>query len=1250
MSKRNITSKSGKQLYLNQIFYKGVLYTSSEMQEGYAKIIDNYDIAPTGDAASPRKPLLTSSQSLGENNYIFPVKFKQNVNDYSFVRFKKTITEEEFASDEIRSPLEEVMRTVDIVNRPINSLNEGGISTINEIPYSIINNDTGDNPIEDPYEDYRNNVINHTGLTFMNLTPMILDRWINPETGTDEAEYVLLLYNRQNEPFLEHEQYYPERISIVDGDTFYYSGEKYRLFGIDSTESGYKWHTYAKHILENIFSFSNLSGIEFIEHAIDKYNRHVVEVNLYLWYINNANYYYYKVCLNYNLLRTGLYTINYIDLKNNTQSDKYIECLQFAQDAKFKQFSTIDFDPFYITENKNISISNNNPLLITDDMYIEAVRIVDSYNISPKSSTNTDFVHAVYLDNTDSVAFIGRVIQLKNGETSIFYKGVIILTAVGESKYTINLPEFGGNGDQPNLIDATSSGYNLLNDNMLSVKNKEDEHDTFNILGIAVLNTSNNEIESPVRVINKASMGQKVALKAIINETGFYSYNDITSTDKYGYNITLNKVTYTNSDKTEEILASGHLLNRTPGATTGNTYYSYTLDQNDEDDGDIRLYDVLNDISIKDLSIVDPDGKAILLDQNEYNKTLYTKNNIESETYIRLFYGTLFEIYVRVKVTESTLIIEVIDNFNFINKVIELNDDGTYSFVKRESGIPLELYSQWYVAPFDSSEYTEIQDPVLIYTKEPNSNTLNKSDAWSEVIESDIPINPTDLLYTITNNYSLSFKYTIQPKLQLVIDEDTAPISLHGILLKNTFQEMSVVLPNLSVGTPIEFITDDDLRTNIDFKNATRIEVFNRQLCLYGPYTKSNVLIFSKFENYDYFPFPYGIVGIEEPITWVSNYKDSFTIFGKHNIHMLSGGTAIGDCTLYKIYENLSTHLPDVHCINTVGNNLIFFNNGTGYVLVPNTYVDNPSNIKIYKLTESINNFFYNPEHYIRTRLSDKIDIDDYLTFNFDIKSYTQNNEIILVSNITINIISSDQTINKLPLVVWFIYNQDYKYWRMYSTDSIDFVSTMYICEPNYNNQFISKYEGKSYFSYFITAYNTSYSDKNEQSDINKEIPTMLDSGYLSVDTMNDKRFKDLIIELDNINPEYNLQIDCEFFVDGSPILLSDIDVVTVDKGPNPNKNIDTDKILTDYVNYDLYHIQGYPNPESNTQTIHREFGRPFIVGDKTYTTIGRTHLRIPVYGKGRLPSFVLKIKSEGFYEFINYSLIYKEKNINRRN
>ena len=140
MSKRNIRPNSGKQLYLNQIFYKGMLYTSSEMQEGFAKVIDNYDIAPTGDAASPRQPLkMINGQNVIDANgtkYVVPVKFKQDEGKQSYVKFYQTVTEEDFVNDIIH-PFDGRGLDIGIVKRSGNAINES-IHFEDEISYTIV--------------------------------------------------------------------------------------------------------------------------------------------------------------------------------------------------------------------------------------------------------------------------------------------------------------------------------------------------------------------------------------------------------------------------------------------------------------------------------------------------------------------------------------------------------------------------------------------------------------------------------------------------------------------------------------------------------------------------------------------------------------------------------------------------------------------------------------------------------------------------------------------------------------------------------------------------------------------------------------------------------------------------------------------------------------------------------------------------------------------------------------------------------
>ena len=484
----------------------------------------------------------------------------------------------------------------------------------------------------------------------------------------------------------------------------------------------------------------------------------------------------------------------------------------------------------------------------------------------------------------------------------------------------------------------------------------------------------------------------------------------------------------------------------------------------------------------------------------------------------------------------------------------------------------------------------------------------------------------------------LAFKFSIKPKIRISSDISSP---LNKYFITNSFEELYLVYPRLPIANEMETISTKTLTKNIDIKNATRLDIFNRQLVLYGDSIGSNILQFSKFEYYDYYPFPLNTIELPEPIVYVTNYKDALIIFGKTSIFMLSGGVSIQECTLNKIYENLSCKLPDIKLIKPIGNNLMFFNNGMGYIIIPNMYVDSSSNIKVYKLTENISNFFYNPEEYIRMRLEEQgIPIKETPNYTISFDSYIENNTINIIANMEINLPNNSK---KYYLTTIFIYNQDYRYWRMYSVDIFDRIVAPYICEPNLNTQFIIQ-KGESYKLGYITNGTNDYQDTYEDS--STPIQTTLMSGYLSVDTMNDKRFKDMIIEFDKITTNNTLNIHFEFFVDSSPIILSSESILIIDKLKNSLSNVSTDKILTGFNDYSAYHIADPIVPDT---VVKQTYGTVFQINDEKFSITGRTHVRIPVFGKGRLPSFILKIKASKFYEFINYALIYKEKNINRR-
>jgi hypothetical protein len=212
----------------------------------------------------------------------------------------------------------------------------------------------------------------------------------------------------------------------------------------------------------------------------------------------------------------------------------------------------------------------------------------------------------------------------------------------------------------------------------------------------------------------------------------------------------------------------------------------------------------------------------------------------------------------------------------------------------------------------------------------------------------------------------------------------------------------------------------------------------------------------------------------------------------------------------------------------------------------------------------------------------------------------------------------------------------------MYDNTNFNIINSSYICEPYYNHQFIITNNG---FNIHVAVLETTDRSITKDND-NTNISCYLNSGYLSVDTMNDKRFKDLIFEFDSLTNK-ELTLKCNFYIDGTPMLITDTEAVVVDQ-----YGVDTISIAPDLNVLDSTVIK--PISEFDTSPDHKQFyGSIYkIINNSDENAVyssNRAHLRIPIFGKGRLPSFSIELSSEKPYEFINYSMIYKEKNINRR-
>lgn len=1251
MSKRNIRGKSGKQLYLNQLFLGGMKYTSSEMTEGVAKVISNYDISPTGDSAMPRTAFTSKQLNSEIGKYFYPVKFNQAINEQHYVEFVNTVSEDDYVNDKVTS--------VDASNAPLRFYSR----SIGDIDNSSVTVD-GQLVVE-PTGD---KITVLEGLLEKGFKPVVLTD-IGPHTEDNIFESAIfeelpigsffIMNNNKSDKYIKS----GAREFVVFDDTWdvsfttfeVYDGDTYttfpeltnsvRLLGINCPEIKpiENWSATAKDMLDyisNVYMYNNT--IRYFDHGVDNYGRQLLEI---YFYFEDELYSLSEI-----MVRCGLAEPAYMYRDYLIQNSLY-DARTDANENKLGIHSGLD-DPLLKIE-KNLLYYPDG----YDSFRYEFVKTVDSKAINSLLTNMNDTVQFQYIDYRDSIAVIGRIIS---NSSSIVYKGLMYIKPVVGVKglnFIIELPPNDLDGEEIDIITAQETGYNLLNSKLINLEDSNDEYLVAGIKGIVVTDPSNTNI------VMKATKGQQVNLHAVMNY-GYTNITDYLPTPHFRAEYQLIKTIITNEYtvvKDEE----GNEVNRNPVFETKVSSHtidlikgnSYTVVSTSDSE---KIYSIKFRFTKLELVIDTIDGE-IKYDVSSQIHDSWKKGTTWDGTTLENTFGIQGEAVLNLATNNLGVFDIQFDKVSFTN-VTYIPDWNTESIIKEYKPILYleinigDLMEADHMGNYHKTASVEFTDKIFgRWEKAKYGADLEKSDGWSVISDKEsytveegilkpISDNPEDISWVVDEISNISLRYTIYRQIYVKID-DLFDFSSDTI---ESPQNMYLAMPLFKISHTAEFLDQDDILNNINIKDATRLGIFNRQLYLYGPKTKSNFIQFSMFEEPWYLPFPYYNIEIPEPIIYVYPYLDSLVVFGKYNIYMLTGGVGVLDLSLHKIYENLSITASDVNLVNTVGTYLMFFNNNIGYLMVPNTYSDDPTNIKVYKLTDNISNALLNPEPLIKA-LSDAIPLGSFATNIFaKYTTYVDSNTLNIATNYTVKLNNS----RSYYICIIYRYNQTYKYWNVYTSGLFKTLNASYIAEPQLGVQFITSDGVSLSLTYLNPSYgkpiDVIYKDGTETA---LPIDTYLDSGYLSVDTMNDKRFKDIILELDNIkqdDKDSSMILYCNFFIDGTPILISENDTIQIeDEYGSPLDPM----IPLHGIEFQtkLHHISESNRDSKDEFIFDNTYGVAFELGNRVFTNVGRTHVRIPVFGKGRLPSFTLRIRTKNNYEFINYSLIYKEKNINRR-
>lgn len=1203
MSKRNIRGKSGKQLYLNQLFLGGMKYTSSEMTEGVAKVISNFDISPTGDSAMPRTAFTSKKLSGDIGKYFYPVKFNQAINEQHYIEFVNTVSEDDYVND-VTDPLDTSYAPIKFYSRSIGDITEP--TTTIEGSYESDPSGTEED-LEKLFSDCFEGVREYDPETFSNFE------------SANESNY-----------------------TVIDGDTFsvfadFITGDhSVRILGIDApeTKTNDNWSAMSTRMLKYIVDTYFVDRtVYYKEYGFDTYGRKLLDI----YFPSDENQLMY-LNLSELMVRCGLAKPAYFYDTYPIQNQLYA-AFENAKNAGLCIHSD-KVDPFLIiSKNKLLE----NPEYRYSEYRYEFVKTTDTKAVNSLLSNKNDTVQFQYIDYLDSIGILGRIL---NSYGAIVYKGLMYIKpviSIGNLNFIIELPPNNLNGEEIDITKAQETGYNLLNKNIINLDDSYDEYLVAGIKGLAVTDLTNKN------VVLEATRGQEVNLHAVMNygitnhlvkpNVSFKLYSQIVKefdTGKFEGFVDDSGKDWRNPITKKEV--TNHIYN------ISNKGFSTTISPDTSSEHLLSFK-----IKFTKLEVVLYNGdQEVTINVSDQMTALIEEIYSEKLQYYFEAYDRDYPITVRT--TFGSFEIKILkDTFSCSRYTLPWENNPPT--VDQILFVDLEVTK---IPTLDKFE-TEV---VGIWEKAKYGADIEKDEGWSTIsneniyytIESNIlklkEGSAEDISWVVDELNNISLRYTVRFYQYLKIGDTV--FSDYPMSYKTS--DIYLAMPLFKISHTPKFLDQDDITNNINIKDATRIGVFNRQLYLYGPYTKSNFIQFSMFEEQWYLPFPYYNIEIPEPIVYVYPFLDSLVVFGKYNIYMLTGGVGVLDLSLHKIYENLSITAADVNLVNTVGTSLMFFNNNIGYLIVPNTYSDDPTNIKVYKLTDNISNALLNPEPLIKA-ITNKVDLDNFATTIFaNYTTFVDNNVLYIAANYT----WSKETTEYKSCII-YRYNQTYKYWNLYYSPTFTELNNSYIAEPQLGVQYITADENVKRLT-FLNSVHIDPVDKVYTNGVASEenIETYLDTGYLSVDTMNDKRFKDIIIEFDNIKrykDDSKMEIKCNFFIDGTPMFISEPDNIQVENqhGESLGEIEPYIPLKDEYFNTSLHHISDSNRDSNNPLTIDSTYGVAFKLDDSMYTNVGRTHVRIPVFGKGRLPSFTLRIVTKNNYEFINYSLIYKEKNINRR-
>lgn len=445
-----------------------------------------------------------------------------------------------------------------------------------------------------------------------------------------------------------------------------------------------------------------------------------------------------------------------------------------------------------------------------------------------------------------------------------------------------------------------------------------------------------------------------------------------------------------------------------------------------------------------------------------------------------------------------------------------------------------------------------------------------------------------------------------------------------------------------------------------DLTTSTGLISWQGCLGLYGLPEAPNTIFFSDVEDPSYFPYPYNTISLDNDILAVHNYLDNLIVITVDSIWLLIAGGSIINTVQKRILANIS--IPEIDALNlVVFKDQIFFKTDTQfYVLKPNKYTSDITDLKNYVNSTAIDNFTHDFQNNTVALLNSvykkvwqkqtslklkQIRFEDFELL--DTRSVVKEEDVHYIY--TINPILTDGI--ELGYVnLHFVYNTLTRSWRMYLVAIGK--------DDTYYNPILYKHkQSGAYYEFIAHSKNDGTSSiiiaeqtDNHLSDnlVNTrwyltddyENYTYLDTGNVSLDDSYTKRFREVQFNIMN-NEDVTLNFHVDFKVDGRETASAtkyDIQHITDPNDPEYGKIFVTP---LETVNLEVY---------GDTIVQDTQYATPYNHSDTDYWRLDLSQfpdlsmatVRFNIQGRGRRGSIQILGTSLKRYELSDMNWVYR--------